>query len=211
MKNQKISNNVIRRLPRYIRHLDSLAEEGVTRVSSSELGSQMGLTASQVRQDFNCFGGFGQQGYGYTVDELRNQLSAILGMNENRSAIIIGAGNLGRAIIRNFKFSHCGVSLKAAFDLKDRFPSRAPDTPPFYDISELDDYLTENPTDIAVLTLPGSLANETAAKLVSYGVKGIWNFTNVELTGIPENVIVENVHFSDSLLALGYYLSQSSK
>ena len=132
-------------------------------------------------------------------------------MAEDRSAIIIGAGNLGRAIIRNFKFSSCGVSLRAAFDLKESFTNWDPSSPQLYDISELDSYLKGNPTDIAVLTLPGFLANETAAKLVACGIKGIWNFTNVELTGIPEDVVVENVHFSDSLLALGYYLSQNGK
>lgn len=211
MKNQKISNNVIRRLPRYVRHLEALSEAGITRVSSSELGNQMGLTASQVRQDFNCFGGFGQQGYGYNVEDLKNQLGAILGMSENRSAIIIGAGNLGRAIIKNFKFGLCGVSLNAAFDLKDNFQNWKDKPLPLYDISELESYIKENITDIAVLTLPGSLANETAARLTAAGVKGIWNFTNVELSGIPESVVVENVHFSDSLLALNYYLSQEKK
>lgn len=207
MKSQKISKNVIRRLPRYIRHLDLLKYEGVTRVSSSELGKRMSLTASQIRQDFNCFGGFGQQGYGYNVEELRSRLAAILGIGENRSSIIIGAGNLGRAIIRNFRFDACGITLRAAFDIRGKSDSLG-DALPLYDIGELENYLMENPTDIAVLTLPAAAADGMAHRLVSAGIRGIWNFTNVELGGIPESVVVENVHFSDSLLALNYYLSR---
>ncbi|MBR7081528.1 MAG: redox-sensing transcriptional repressor Rex [Oscillospiraceae bacterium] len=210
MKSQRISKNVIRRLPRYIRHLDLLTCEGVTRVSSSELGKRMSLTASQIRQDFNCFGGFGQQGYGYNVEELRSKLAAILGMERSRSAIIIGAGNLGRAIIKNFRFGACGVTLRAAFDIGDKREAIG-DALSFYDIGELENYLRENPTDIAVLTLPADAADGMAHRLVGAGIRGIWNFTNVELRGIPENVVVENVHFSDSLLALNYYLSKEEK
>jgi len=211
MKNQKISNNVIRRLPRYIRHLDILADAGVIRISSSELGDQMNLTASQIRQDFNCFGGFGQQGYGYNVEELRGQLASILGMSESRTAIIIGAGNLGRAIIKHFKFGACGVTLKAAFDIDNERSISGPPFLPVYDMGELETYLEENETDIAVLTLPSNTANEIAVRLVKAGIKGIWNFTNVELRNIPKDIVVENVHFSDSLLTLNYYLSQKEK
>ena len=207
---RKISGAVIRRLPGYYRYLKRLEMEGVQRISSQDLGQQMGLTASQIRQDFNCFGGFGQQGYGYNVEELRNRLASILGMTENRTAIIIGAGNLGHAIIKNFKFAFCGVTLKAAFDIVEQ-SSVIDGTTPLYSVSELSDYLGKNDIDIAILTLPAAFANDTALRLVECGIKGIWNFTNVELNDIPKNIFVENVHFSDSLLTLNYYLSQEAE
>jgi len=207
MKTKKISDNVIKRLPKYIRYLETLASLGVTRVSSDEIGEQMGLTASQIRQDFNCFGSFGQQGYGYNVVELRAKLADILGMTGSRSAIIIGVGNLGRAIAKNFSFGNCGVILKAAFDIH---PSEGKNVGkiPLYNINEIEAYAKENPVDIAILTVPSPAANDMAVRLIPF-VKGIWNFTNVELNGIPENIVVEDVHFSDSLLALNYYMTQN--
>lgn len=205
MKSKKISDNVIKRLPRYIRYLDALASFGIMRVSSGEIGEQMGLTASQIRQDFNCFGSFGQQGYGYNVSELRDKLADILGMSGNRTAIIVGTGNLGRAIMKNFDFSMCGVTLEAAFDAFP--PAGVIGNVPVYNVSELEKYARENPVDIAILTVPGKVANEMSAS-ISGLVKGIWNFTNVELNSVPSDVVVENVHFSDSLLALNYYMTQ---
>lgn len=208
MGKAKISDNVIRRLPRYIRQVDLLIDSGVTRASSGEIGKQMGLTASQIRQDFNYFGGFGQPGYGYNLPLLRQQLAEILGANSNRSAILIGAGNLGKALMRNFHFSECGFHLAAAFDLAaDEEESRQYGVP-VYSMDFLEEYLRKNGADVAVLTVPGSAANGLARKLVGLNVRGIWNFTNTELRGLPADVIVENVHFSDSLMALNYYLAE---
>lgn len=203
----KISNNVIRRLPRYMRHLNMMLAEGVNKASSGEIAKRMGVTASQVRQDLNCFGGFGQQGYGYNTSELRDRLAEILAMNENHTAIIIGAGNLGHALIENFHFDDCGVALTAAFDIAPGLVGTTLSGVPILRAETLESFLAETKIDIAVLSLPGKLASLTAGRLASCGVRGIWNFTNEELGEIP-GVIIENVHFSDSLLALNYYLSE---
>lgn len=204
----KISGNVIRRLPRYIRRLDILAAEGVEKISSGELGEQLGLTASQIRQDLNCFGGFGQQGYGYNVAQLRDGIAAALGMNEHLQAIVIGAGNLGHALIANFKFEECGVTLVAAFDVAENLVGTVIKGTPVYHVDELAAFLEKNTVDVAVLTLPQSAADEAARLLAEKGVRGIWNFTGMDLTADTEDsrVTVENVHLSDSMLTLGYYL-----
>ena len=210
MEKPRISDNVIRRLPRYIRQLDMLLEAGVVRASSGEIGQQMGLTASQIRQDLNYFGGFGQPGYGYNVAELRQQLLEILGVSENRTAVVIGVGNLGRALVRNFHFSDCGFRLIAAFDSHADFNGTRLCTVPVYHVDRLDSFLQENRVDVAVLTVPSGKAAEIARLAVDRGVRGIWNFTNTELRGLPPEIVVENVHFSDSLMALNYYLKEHS-
>jgi len=208
IEKNKISDNVIRRLPRYIRHLDNLLEAGVVRASSSEIGQQIGLTASQIRQDLNYFGGFGQPGYGYNVAELRQQLLDILGMSAAHCAIVVGVGNLGRALVRNFNFQSCGIRLEAAFDSHaDSYGEGLCDVP-VYTVQQLPDFLKNHRVDIAVLTVPAAKAQDVAKLVAANGVRGIWNFTNAELRGLPESVIVENVHFSDSLLALNYYLTE---
>lgn len=202
----RISENVIRRLPRYIRQLDVLNAAGVEKISSAELSRQMGLTASQIRQDLNCFGGFGQQGYGYNVIQLREGIANALGMGETLSAVVIGAGNLGRAIIANFRFEECGAKLAAAFDVAPEIVGTTISGTLIYHVDALEGYLTRNRIDVAVLTLPQSEADAMAELLKSCGVKGIWNFTGMELDFNNEDMVVENVHLSDSLLTMGYYL-----
>ena len=206
----RISANVIRRLPRYIRHLDLLSAAGVEKVSSGELGKQMGLTASQIRQDLNCFGGFGQQGYGYNVRQLRDGIAAALGIGTPLKAIVIGVGNLGNALITNFRFAECGAGLEAAFDVKADRVGREINGIKVRHASELEAYLKENPVDVAVLTLPQSEADAAAELVTRCGVKGIWNFTGVDLSLSGSDTVVENVHLSDSMLTLGYYLRADS-
>ena len=208
MKRLKVSNNVIRRLPRYLRKLDELSAQGVARVSSSELGKQLGLTPSQIRQDFSCFGEFGQQGYGYHVPSLRRQVAAILGMDRNYQAVLIGVGNIGHALIDNFCFSDWGFHLTAAFDVKPEIIGATFNKVPVLSMEELPKYLDEHQVDIAVLTVPKDAAVPVTQILTAHGVEAIWNFTNVELTEPNSSTIVENVHFSDSLLSLSYYVSE---
>ena len=208
MKRLKVSNNVIRRLPRYLRKLDELSAQGVARVSSSELGKQLGLTPSQIRQDFSCFGEFGQQGYGYHVPSLRRQVAAILGMDRNYQAVLIGVGNIGHALIDNFCFSDWGFHLTAAFDVKPEIIGATFNKVPVLSMEELPKYLDEHQVDIAVLTVPKDAAVPVTQILTAHGVEAIWNFTNVELTEPNSSTIVENVHFSDSLLSLSYFVSE---
>lgn len=209
MKQIKISNNVIRRLPRYLRKLDDLAYHGVDRISSSELGKQMGLTPSQIRQDFSCFGEFGQQGYGYNVQSLREEISTILGMKRKFSVVLVGVGNLGHALVENFGFAGHGFNLKAAFDVHPDLVGTELDGVHIYDSKHLQEYLGANHIDIAVIAVPRRLADQIAKLIVDCGVKAIWNFTNIELKLEDQSVLVENIHFSDSLLTLSYYLSES--
>ena len=207
MKKQKVSSAVIRRLPRYYRHLSDLQQAGVVRISSSALGKSMGLTASQIRQDLSCFGEFGQQGYGYNVESLKGEIADILGMNRGHTAIILGAGNLGRALIENFHFSHSGFQLTAAFDVSPQVVGRTLSGVQVYHVDTLEDYLAQHPTGVGVLTVPHNAAAEMADRLVAGGVKGIWNFTNTELQ-VSDEIMVENVHFADSLLTLSYMISE---
>ena len=209
MKKQKVSSAVIRRLPRYYRHLSDLLQAGVVRISSSALGKSMGLTASQIRQDLSCFGEFGQQGYGYNVESLKGEIADILGMNRKHTAIILGAGNLGRALIENFHFSHSGFQLTAAFDVSPEVVGKVISGVQVLHADTLEDYLEKNPTSVGVLTVPHAVAGKMADRLVAGGVRGIWNFTNTELR-VSEDVMVENVHFADSLLTLSYMISEES-
>lgn len=209
MRKEKISSAVIRRLPRYYRHLDDLYRGGTVRISSSALAKSMGLTASQIRQDLSCFGGFGQQGYGYNVERLRAEVAEILGMNRGHTVLILGAGNLGRALIENFPFAINGFRLVAAFDVSPALVGTRLGGVPICHMDTLESFLQDNPTSVGVLTVPARVAVESARRLASCGVTGIWNFTNVEL---PERelpgVRVENVHFADSLLTLSYMISE---
>ena len=208
MKRVKVSNNVIRRLPRYLRKLDELSENGIDKISSKQLGELLGLTSSQVRQDFNCFGEFGQQGYGYKVSALREQIAGILGMDRGFSAILIGVGNIGRAMMENFCFTDWGVVLAAAFDIKPALIGTDYKGVHIYAMEELERYLDEKHVDIAVLTVPKTAAVSVTEILTAHGIDAIWNFTNVELTEPNSRTIVENVHFSDSLLSLSYYVAE---
>lgn len=208
MRKEKISTAVIRRLPRYYRHLDDLYRNGTIRISSSALAASMGLTASQIRQDLSCFGEFGQQGYGYNIERLRAEVADILGMNEQHTAIILGAGNLGRALLENFQFRFYGFRLLAAFDIEPTVVGTRLGGIPVYHIDVLENYIAEHDVSVAVLTVPASVASDTAQRLVDGGVKGIWNFTNVELPIEDTSVKIENVHFADSLLTLSYMISE---
>lgn len=209
MRRSNISNNVIRRLPRYLRKLDDLAYHGVERISSGELGRQMGLTPSQIRQDFSCFGEFGQQGYGYNVDILRDEISGILGMKKGYTVILVGVGNLGHALMENFGFERQGFHVLAAFDIRPEIVGTELAGIPIYDRSEQDAFIKEHNVDIAVLAVPRHMADETAANLIASGIKAIWNFTNIELKIDDPDVLVEDIHFSDSLLTLSYYLTEA--
>ncbi len=208
VKQSKVSNNVIRRLPRYLRKLDELGASGVNRISSFELGQQLGLTPSQIRQDFSCFGEFGQQGYGYNVAALRAQIAGILGMDRGLRAILVGVGNIGHALMDNFSFADCGVQLVAAFDIKESLIGSEFNGVPIYDGRKMEEYLQNNKVDIAVLAVPKSVAHAATEELVRSGVEAIWNFTNIELTEPNSTTLVENIHFSDSLLALSYYVAE---
>lgn len=208
MKRLKVSNNVIRRLPRYLRKLDELAANGVTRISSFELGQQLGLTPSQIRQDFSCFGEFGQQGYGYNVADLRSHIATILGSDRGFNAILIGVGNLGRALIENFSFADCGFTLSAAFDVNPALIGTNFGDIPVYSMDDLGKYLGENTVDVAVLTVPKQVAVSVAEHIEGLGIEAIWNFTNVELTEPNTNTLIENMHFSDSLLSLSYFVAE---
>ena len=209
MRKEKISSAVIRRLPRYYRHLNDLYQAGTVRISSGALARSMGLTASQIRQDLSCFGGFGQQGYGYNVERLRGEVADILGMNRDHTALILGAGNLGRALMENFPFARCGFRLTAAFDVNPALVGARLNAVPVYHLDALEGFLRETPVSVGVLTVPGGAAVDAARRLCACGVTGIWNFTNVELPlGELPGVRVENVHFADSLLTLSYMITE---
>ena len=208
MKRVKVSNNVIRRLPRYLRKLDELQENGINRISSFELGQQLGLTPSQIRQDFSCFGEFGQQGYGYNVSGLREQIASILGMDRGYKAILVGVGNIGHALMDNFSFAECGVELAAAFDIKESLIGTEFKGVPILAEAQLEEYLKANDIALAVLCVPKEVAVNVTKILTDNGIEAIWNFTNMELTEPNSPIIVENVHFSDSLLSLSYFVSE---
>ena len=205
MKRVKVSNNVIRRLPRYLRKLDELSESGIDKISSRQLGELLGLTSSQVRQDFNCFGEFGQQGYGYKVSALREQIAGILGMDRGFTAILIGVGNIGRALMENFCFGDWGIRLSAAFDVKPALVGTEYKGVHIYRIEDLEAYLRKHTVDIAVLTVPKNAVGSVTETLTANGIDAIWNFTNVELTAPNSSALVESVHLSDSLLARSDY------
>ena len=209
MRKDKISSAVIRRLPRYYRYLNDLYSSGTVRVSSEALARSMGLTASQIRQDLSCFGGFGQQGYGYNVERLRGEVADILGMNNGHTVVILGVGNLGRALIENFSFRANGFRLMAAFDVDPVLVGTRLGGVPVYHIDMLERFMQEHKVHVAVLTVPAPVAIESADKLISCGIEGIWNFTNIELpTAGHDKVKIENVHFADSLLTLSYMISE---
>lgn len=171
---------VIRRMPRYFRYVDELYQNGTARISSGALAAKMGLTASQVRQDFNCFGGFGQQGYGYNVENLRASIREILKLDNSHKAVLLGAGNLGRALMTNFNFAQSGFALTAAFDIKPELEGAQVAGVPVMAMSRLERYVAEENPDIAILTLPRHAAKEAADNLCRWGIRGIWNFTGVD-------------------------------
>ena len=207
MKKENISDAVIRRLPRYYRQLTDLCARGVVRISSHSLGQEMNITASQIRQDFSCFGEFGQQGYGYNVEELRSEIGLILGVDNDHHLIMIGVGNLGHALLQNFPFSQTGFTVDAAFDVNPQLSGAVINSVPVYPMTQLDDYVQSHHVDVVVLTIPQSVAQDTANHLIGLGVKGFWNFTNIELSSQLPDVQFENIHFADSLLTLSYRIA----
>ena len=210
MEQRKISRAVISRLPRYYRYLGDLLEAGVERISSNDLSKKMQVTASQIRQDLNNFGGFGQQGYGYNVKYLYTEIGKILGLDKDHNFIIIGAGNLGQALANYASFERNGFILKSLFDVNPRLEGVTIRGIPVRMLDELEGYLQENDIEIAALTLPKSKAEEVADVLVVNGIKAIWNFAHTDLT-LPKDVIVESVHLADSLMKLSYNISQHNE
>ena len=208
MKKQNVSDAVIRRLPRYYRYLDDLHLKGSVRISSSTLGEKMGITASQIRQDLSCFGEFGQQGYGYNVEELRSEIGHILGVDERHRIIVVGVGNLGRALIQNFHFNDAGFLLEAAFDVSPDLVGKDIAGIPVLNCTELERFIPAHKPDVAVLTVPQAAAQQMADRLIGLGIRGFWNFTNVELSSDEKNVRFEDVHFADSLLTLSYRITE---
>ena len=207
MKKENISDAVIRRLPRYYRQLTDLCARGVVRISSHSLGQEMNITASQIRQDFSCFGEFGQQGYGYNVEELRAEIGHILGVDNDHHLIMIGVGNLGHALLQNFPFSQTGFTVDAAFDVNPQLSGAVINGVPVYPMTELDDFVSSHHVDVVVLTIPQSVAQDTATHLIDKGIRGFWNFTNMELSSACPDVQFENIHFADSLLTLSYRIA----
>ena len=207
MEEREISQAVIRRLPRYYRYLGDLLENGVERISSNDLSRRMKVTASQIRQDLNNFGGFGQQGYGYNVKYLYTEIGKILGLEEDHHIIIIGAGNLGQALANYASFEKRGFILKGIFDVNPRLRGISIRGVPVRMMDELSDFVKENDVAIAALTIPKDNAVEVANMLVENGVRAIWNFAHTDLN-LPEHIIVENVHLSESLMQLSYKISR---
>lgn len=209
MEEKGISQAVIGRLPRYFRYLGELKDEGVERISSQELSQLMKVTASQIRQDFNNFGGFGQQGYGYNVEFLYNEIGKILGLDKTHNLIIIGAGNLGQALGNYMNFERRGFILKGIFDKNPALLGKKVREIEVQPMEKVEEFVRENDIDIAVLTIPKTGAVAVAEILVANGIKAIWNFAHVDLN-VPKGIQVENVHLSDSLMKLSYNLERYS-
>ena len=206
--NHQVSIPVIKRLPRYHRYLEELKNLGIVRISSKELSARMGLTASQIRQDLNCFGGFGQQGYGYNIEQLYNEIGAILGLNNKSKAIMIGAGNLGHAIATHIHFDNRGFDLVGIFDNNPSVIGTKVGGKIVMNSDDLEEFCLKEKPVVAILCIPAEYAAENADKLVSLGIKGFWNFTQYDLVHRYENVAVENVHLGDSLMTLCYQVKE---
>ena len=210
MEEREISQAVIQRLPRYYRYLGDLLENEVERISSSDLSKRMNVTASQIRQDLNNFGGFGQQGYGYNVKYLHTEIGKILGLDEKHNFVIIGAGNLGQALANYASFETSGFVLKGIFDVNPRLEGVTIRGIQIRMMDDLKDFIRDNNVEIAVLTIPKTKASEVADLLADTNIKGIWNFAHTDLK-LPESIIVENVHLSDSLMRLSYKIGHSGE
>ena len=206
MQEKEISQAVIRRMPRYYRYLGELLEDGVERISSNDLSKRMNVTASQIRQDLNNFGGFGQQGYGYNVKFLYEEIGKILGLNQKHNIIVIGAGNLGQALANYVKFEKLGFVITALFDVNPALEGVTVRGIKIHMLDELEDYCKDHVVDIAALTMPKEKADAIANRLVNLGIQAIWNFAHVDLDLIDKDVVVENVHLSDSLMQLSLLL-----
>lgn len=207
-KNKNISMAVIKRLPKYYRYLEELMKNDVDRISSKELGEKIGFTASQIRQDLNCFGDFGQQGYGYNVKELYNQISSILGLDRGYEAALVGAGNIGQAVSNYSRFENLGFTITAIFDANPKLIGMRIRNVEIMDIDEMASVLQAHKIDIGIICVPRKNAQSVADELIKGGVRAIWNFAPVDLM-VPDYVKVENVHLSESLLTLIYLLNES--
>ncbi len=210
MEKKIISKAVINRLPRYYRYLGDLLEKDVVRISSKELSERMKVTASQIRQDLNNFGGFGQQGYGYNVEYLHTEIGRILGLDKRYAIIIVGAGNLGQALANYVDFERRGFYIKSIFDINPKLVGMSIRGIEIKLIDEIEEYVKSNKVDIAALTLPKSKAAQMATDLARWGIKGIWNFAPTDFH-LPDDVIIENVHLAESLMKLSYKLSEKQK
>ncbi|MBO5460630.1 MAG: redox-sensing transcriptional repressor Rex [Ruminococcus sp.] len=209
MEERKISKAVISRLPRYYRHLEDLIDEGIERISSGDLSKRMNVTASQIRQDLNNFGGFGQQGYGYNVKYLREEIGKILGLEDEHTMVIIGAGNLGQALAKYPYFEQIGFVVKGIFDVNPELEGTLVNKNPIRMLDELDGFLKSNKIEVAVLAIPKETVEQTAEILVENGIKAIWNFVHTDLhLHLPKGIVVENVHLSDSLMRLSYNITE---
>jgi redox-sensing transcriptional repressor len=204
---KKVSIAVIRRLPRYYRYLSDLLKMDITRISSRELAERMGITASQIRQDLNCFGGFGQQGYGYNVESLYNEIGKIIGINNKYQTIIIGAGNMGQALANYANFEKRGFKLIGIFDISPKVIGKKIKDIEIMDYNTIEEFIKNNRVDIAMIAVPYEATPEVAEKVAFLGVKGLWNFSPMDLK-LPYDVVIENVHLSDSLMVLGYKLNE---
>ena len=211
MQEKEISQAVIRRMPRYYRYLGELLEDGVERISSNDLSKRMNVTASQIRQDLNNFGGFGQQGYGYNVKFLYEEIGKILGLNQKHNIIVIGAGNLGQALANYVKFEKLGFVITALFDVNPALEGVTVRGIKIHMLDELEDYCKDHVVDIAALTMPKEKADAIANRLVNLGIQAIWNFAHEDLDLIDKDVVVENVHLSDSLMQLSYNIVKNKQ
>ena len=207
---KKVPTVVVKRLPRYYRYLGELLKQDIKRISSNALSVKMNVTASQIRQDFNYFGGFGQQGYGYNVKYLYHEIGKILGLDKTYNLIIIGAGNLGQAIANYANFERRGFVAKAMFDTNPQLKGKTVRGIPVYSMDDLEDYIRNNDVQIAALTLPKAGAEAAAKRLIKIGIRGIWNFAHTDLR-VPDDVVVENVHLSESLMRISYRLSNQEE
>jgi redox-sensing transcriptional repressor len=204
---KKVSDAVIKRLPRYYRYLSDLLSLDIARVSSKELSNRMGITASQIRQDLNCFGGFGQQGYGYNVESLYQEIGNILGLNNSYQTVIIGAGNMGRALSNYTNFEKRGYKLIGIFDVDKRLVDTQIKDITIKHLDSLEEFTKDNKVDIAMLCVPFDQTATIADRVARLGIKGLWNFSPMDLK-LPYEIIIENVHLSDSLMVLGYKLNE---
>ncbi|MBR5223324.1 MAG: redox-sensing transcriptional repressor Rex [Clostridia bacterium] len=204
-----ISESVIKRLPRYYRFLGELKAEGLERISSRELSERMGLTASQIRQDLNCFGGFGQQGYGYNIQLLQAEIGEILGLNTPKNTILIGMGNMGRAVTNHMNFESKGFHLIGLFDAKESLVGQIVRNQPIRSIDTLDEFCRENLPKVAILCIPKEAAKGIAEQLVKLGVKAFWNFSHYDIAMNHPGVVVQNMHFSDSLMRLSFKMGNN--
>ena len=209
-KQAKISNAVIKRLPRYRRYLNELRKKGVDKISSNEFSSLIGYTASQIRQDLNNFGGFGQQGYGYSVEGLYNEISAILGLDKNYKMVVVGAGNLGHAIANYTYYYKTGFIVKGIFEVDPKLIGMKINDVEVMDYENIVEFVEENDIDIGIICTTKNVAQEVADKLCFAGVRGLWNFATVDIE-TPSHVAIENVHISDSLHSLAYHMSKNAE